>query len=91
MTVYEVYKRLHEKACEVKRSAEALNVLHPSDIMRLVDERTMLVYFGQGLRPDCETAWAKDERRAVKLLYADYCQLRDELVALLQMSVCVGP
>jgi hypothetical protein len=83
MTAYEIYKQASEKAREIDDVVRALQQIHPADVTRLSSMHSIITFLGRGLTPECEREWKKDERRAVKLLYKDYCTLRDELRAML--------
>ena len=85
--VHVLYKQVWDKATEV---SEAINGL-----ARLLDQYRAFTYTTEKVleNPRGLSAHAfdydcrQDTRRHVKLLYADYCTLRDELIALLTSDV----
>lgn len=94
LTNYDRWLLIEEKIVEVFDAAIAVGAVNGGGSDRYPfkrDERDRLI---DSMRPGWSTeekskrdAWERcvdrDTRRAVKLLYADYCQVRDELAKLL--------
>lgn len=88
MKVHVLYKQVWDKAEEVQDALHAvmcawLGKADRNGIGGIVE------YFTHKREYACEYDLRKDTRRHVKLLYADYCTLRDELIALLTSDVGV--
>ena len=83
MTAYDVYKKLKEKAEEVTEARKALIQAHDGKGDMPSSWLSTLQHFHVCAAHSSDRDIEKDERRAVKLLYKDYCTLRDELRAML--------
>ncbi len=81
MLAREIYKQIHNKAEEVKSAIHAVYVLRGYKTTWTTE--ALIEYFSVYIEISQEADIRKDDRRHVKVLYADYCGLRDELVALL--------
>lgn len=83
---YEIYQRIRDKAEEVK---DAINAV--ASLMRSGDEwdssNTLIEHFKIRNRLDEERDIEKDTRRSVRVLFEDYCRVRDELINLLRADV----
>lgn len=80
MKAYEVYRQIQNKAMEVQEALHAVSKSRWS-VDYLVD------YFSTHSMLAAESDIRQDTRRHVKLLYTDYCGLRDELIKLLQTDM----
>jgi hypothetical protein len=84
MLAREIYKQIHSKAEEVKDAIHAVYVARTErrkePTWRAED---LIEYFSIYNEISSEADIRKDERRHVKVLCADYCGLRDELLRLL--------
>lgn len=96
MTAYEIYKKLKEKAEEVTEARQALVCAHNQSIRfndeegETISQSATATHWSETIAFFCDyVAYATDhtiernQSRAVKLLYKDYCALRDELRAML--------
>ena len=84
MLAREIYKQIHSKAEEVKDAIHAVYVARTERRKEPTWSAEDLVeYFSIYNEISSEADIRKDERRHVKVLYADYCELRDELLRLL--------
>ena len=88
MLAREIYKQIHNKAEEVKDAIHAVYVARGHK--PTCNAEALIKYFSVYNELRQEADISKDERRHVKVLYADYCGLRDELVALLTTDWSVG-
>lgn len=92
MKVHTLYKQVWDKATEVSEVINGLaRLLDQYAASRFTYTAEKVLENPEGLSAcafdyDCRT----DTRRHVKLLYADYCTLRDELIKLLQTDVSVA-
>ena len=82
MKAHEVYRQIREKAEEVKEAIHAILAIRGDKSRWTADDLIDLLSHDSGL-PLVEADIEKDNRRHVKVLYKDYCALRDELIALL--------
>ncbi len=80
MLAREIYKQIRNKAEEVKA---AINAVYVARSQPTWNAEALIEYFIVYDELPQEADIRKDDRRHVKVLYADYCGLRDELVALL--------
>lgn len=91
MLAREIYKQIRNKAEEVKDAIHAVYVARTERRKEPTwDAEALIEYFSVYNELSQEADIRKDERRHVKVLYADYCGLRDELVALLTTDWFVG-
>lgn len=81
MLAREIYKQIRNKAEEVKDAIHAVYVVRSHK--PTWNAEALIEYFSVYDELPQEADIRKDDRRHVKVLYADYCGLRDELVALL--------
>ena len=81
MLAREIYRQIHNKAEEVKNAIHAVYVARNHKL--LWNAEVLIEYFSVYIELSQEADIRKDDRRHVKVLYADYCGLRDELVTLL--------
>ena len=86
MKAHEVYRQIREKAEEVKEAIHAILAIRGDKSRWTADDLIDLLSHDSGL-PLVEADIEKDNRRHVKVLYKDYCALRDELIALLTVEV----
>ena len=89
MLAREIYRQIHNKAEEVKNAIHAVYVAR--NHKPLWNAEALIEYFSVYIELSQEADIRKDDRRHVKVLYADYCGLRDELVELLTTDWFVGP
>ena len=82
MKAHEVYRQIREKAEEVKEAIHAILAIRGDKSRWTADDLIDLLSHDSGLLV-VEADIEKDNRRHVKVLYKDYCALRDELIALL--------
>ena len=82
MKAHEVYRQIREKAEEVKEAIHAILAIRGDKSRWTADDLIDLLSRDSGLLL-VEADIEKDNRRHVKVLYKDYCALRDELIALL--------
>lgn len=89
MKVHDLYRSVRVKALEVCEALTAVEkVRGMSGPSATIDE--IVTHFTTYRLFPFEVDIQKDTRRHVKLLYADYCTLRDELIKLLQTDVSVA-
>ena len=81
MLAREIYKQIRNKAEEVKDAIHAVYVTRSHK--PTWNAEALIEYFSAYNELSQEAEIRKDERRHVKVLYADYCGLRDELLRLL--------
>ena len=81
MLAREIYRQIHNKAEEVKNAIHAVYATH--NHKPLWNAEALIEYFSVYIELSQEADIRKDDRRHVKVLYADYCGLRDELMTLL--------
>lgn len=86
MKVYALYKQVWDKAVEVQEALHAIRAAWTGSKVCYKPEE-IIEYFSTRRQYAFEAELQKDTRRHVKLLYADYCTLRDELIALLDSDV----
>jgi hypothetical protein len=82
MKAHEVYRQIREKAEEVKEAIHAILAIRGDKSRWTADDLIDLLSRNSGLLA-VEADIERDNRRHVKVLYKDYCALRDELIALL--------
>lgn len=82
MKAHEVYRQIREKAEEVKEAIHAILSIRGDKSRWTADDLIDLLSRDSGLLV-VEADIERDNRRHVKVLYKDYCALRNELTALL--------
>ena len=83
MKAHEVYRRIQEKAVEVGEALSAILAIRGHKEFRWTPDDLINFLSHDGGLVAVEADIEKDNRRHVKVLYKDYCALRDELIALL--------
>lgn len=81
MLARDIYKQICNKAEEVKEAIHAVLAARGEEPEWNAD--TLIEYFSVYTVLSQEADIQKDKRRHIKVLYADYCGLRDELLMLL--------
>lgn len=85
MKAYEVYRQIRSKADEVKEAIHAVLTVRGSKDRWTADD--LIDYFRIYSCLAAEAEIQKDGRRHVRVLFEDYCKLRDELLKLLQTDM----
>lgn len=85
MKAHEVYRAIQNKAVEVQEALHAVSSVHGDKSRWSADD--LVDYFSTQRILAAESDIRQDPRRHVKVLYADYCDLRDELIELLQSDM----
>lgn len=83
MKAHEVYRQIREKSVEVGEALSAIVALRGHAELRWTPDDLVDFLSHDGGLVAVEADIEKDNRRHVKVLYKDYCALRDELIALL--------
>ena len=81
MKAHEVYRQIREKAEEVKEAIHAILSIRGDKSRWTADDLIDLLSRDSGLLVEADIE--RDNRRHIKVLYKDYCALRDELIALM--------
>ena len=81
MLARDIYKQIRNKAEEVKDAIHAITEARGEDTRWSAD--WLIDHFSECSVLVQEAKIQKDTRRHIKVLYADYCGLRDELLRLL--------
>jgi hypothetical protein len=85
MKAHEVYRQIRSKADEVKEAIHAVLTVHGSKDRWTADD--LIDYFRIYSCLAAEAEIQKDGRRHVRVLFEDYCKLRDELLQLLTVDL----
>ena len=85
MLARDIYKQIRNKAEEVKEAIHAITEARGENTRWSADG--LIDYFSERLVLEQEANIQKDTRRHIKVLYTDYCGLRDELVTLLKWQL----
>lgn len=89
MKAYEIYRAIQNKAVEVQEALHAVSSVHGDKSRWSADD--LVDYFSTHSMLGAESDIRQDTRRHVKVLYADYCGLRDELIKLLKTDLGQAP
>ena len=89
MKAHEVYRQIQEKAEEVKEAIHAILAIRGDKSRWTADDLIDLLSRDSGLLV-VEADIERDNRRHVRVLYKDYCALRDELIALMMAETMLS-